>query len=158
MKCKYKCKYKSIKTDARHEVLHKIFPNYKVIHRIKVPMDNFRVYIYKHNSTLRDISDLVGGKKGKWCLDKKRENDCWTIMKRWDSEEKAILPGNFQFSDKANTLCLFLDQPFCSTIVFSETTNIIISSTFALFFRRRIDNKDVSSSSSAWPTEWGRED
>ena len=27
------------------------------------PMDNFRVY--KHNSTLRDISDLVGGKKGK---------------------------------------------------------------------------------------------
>ena len=54
-------------------------------------------------------------------------------MKRWDSEEKAILPGNFQFSDKANTLCLFLDQPFCSTIVFSETTNIIISSTFALF-------------------------
>ena len=88
-------------------------------------------------------------KRGNDVWTKKRENDCWTIMKRWDSEEKAILPGNFQFSDKANTLCLFLDQPFCSTIVFSETTNIIISSTFALFFRRRIDNKDVSSSSSA---------
>ena len=33
-------------------------------------------------------------------------------INRWDSEEKAILPGNFQFSDKASSLLPFSGPRF----------------------------------------------
>ena len=46
-------------------------------------------------------------------------------INRWDSEEKAILPGNFQFSDKASSLASFWTTLFAPK-VFWETTNFVI--------------------------------